>query len=81
MTTIVKMLFGSHLYGTPLSLDQTISVLDNDHLKLTATVENTEQFRWWLLGFGERVEIIAPAQLRETMTMTANALYEMYNKE
>ena len=72
---------GSHLYGTPLSLDQTISVLDNDHLKLTATVENTEQFRWWLLGFGERVEIIAPAQLRETMTMTANALYEMYNKE
>jgi predicted DNA-binding transcriptional regulator YafY len=69
------------LYETPLSQDQTISVLDDNHLKITATVVNTEQLRWWLLGFGERIEIIEPPELRGLMLETANRLHTIYNKK
>lgn len=69
-----------HLYDTPLSLDQTITLQEDGRLKITATVVNTERLRWWLLNFGERVEVIAPKELRAAMTESANALYAMYNK-
>jgi predicted DNA-binding transcriptional regulator YafY len=80
LEAIFKRSAGNHLYETPLSLDQTITIEDDDHLKLTATVINTEQLRWWLLGFGELVEIIAPAQLRESIAQSIHALDCIYNK-
>lgn len=70
---------GEHLYETPLSADQVLVPLDDDHLKVTATVVNTEQLRWWLLGFGERVEVLAPLQLREGIAQTAKALANLYH--
>ncbi len=53
-----------HLYETPLSEDQTIVPYDDNRVKLTATVPNTPQLEWWLLGFGDAVEVIKPASLR-----------------
>lgn len=80
LEAIFKKFSGNHLYDTQLSEDQTISIIDDDHLKIVATVVNTEQLRWWLLGFGERVEIIAPPELRDAMRKTANEMYTKYNK-
>lgn len=80
LEAIFEKFSGNHLYDTPLSLDQTISELDDNHLKITATVSNTEQLRWWLLGFGERIEIIGPPELREMMAKTANEMYQIYSK-
>jgi len=59
-----------HLYETPLSLDQTITDLDTDHVLVTATVRDTEQLRWWLLGFGDLVEIATPEILRADIAST-----------
>jgi hypothetical protein len=53
-----------HLHDTPLSVDQHIATLDHGRVIVRATVENTAQLRWWLLGFAELVEVSAPADLR-----------------
>jgi predicted DNA-binding transcriptional regulator YafY len=61
-----------HLYETPLSADQVLRPQTTDHTKLVATVADTPQLAWWLLGFGEAVEVLGPAKLRATVA--ANAL-------
>lgn len=57
---------GEHLYETPLSLQQQLLPLNEDEgrLELVATVPNTRELQWWLLGLGEGVEVMAPPELR-----------------
>lgn len=52
-----------HLEERPLSTDQTITQGDG-YAEVSATVADTEDLRWWLLGFGELVEVIGPQKLR-----------------
>lgn len=55
-----------HLQETPLSTDQTWQPIANTYLiQVTATVEDDEQLRWWLLAFGCQVEVRKPASLRK----------------
>jgi predicted DNA-binding transcriptional regulator YafY len=57
-----------HLAGTPLSSDQTISTADADgFVTVKATVEDTAQLRWWLLGFGDYVDVLRPVSLRREL--------------
>jgi predicted DNA-binding transcriptional regulator YafY len=58
---------GEHLYETPLSADQVLSCGADGALHLAATVPNTRALVWWLLGFGDGVEVREPAELREEM--------------
>ena len=67
-----------HLRDTPLSADQVITELDDERVLVRATVENTAELRWWLLGFGELVEVLAPADLREEFR--ARAVAAMYQQ-
>ncbi len=53
-----------HLYETPLSTDQRIDDDGPDHVRIHATVNLTSQLQWWILGFGEQVEVLQPARLR-----------------
>lgn len=53
-----------HLYDTPLSEDQVI--IDDKRegwVRISATVHDTSQLRWWLLGFGGQVEVVRPRDL------------------
>ena len=68
----------AHLYETPLSEDQTITDLDADHVLVTATVRDTEQLHWWLLGFGDLVEVIAPEVVRATIADTVTQCALVY---
>jgi predicted DNA-binding transcriptional regulator YafY len=52
-----------HLEERPLSADQQVTTIDG-RCEISATVADTEELRWWLLGFGDRVEVLAPAKLR-----------------
>ena len=55
-----------HLKETPLSEDQTWKRLpDSDVVEITATVDDTEQLRWWLRAFGDQLEVVMPTSLRE----------------
>ncbi len=67
-----------HLQETPLSDDQKIVAKHDGRDKVTATVKNSLQLRWWLLGFGEYVEIIKPKFLRDEFIETSQNLGKMY---
>jgi predicted DNA-binding transcriptional regulator YafY len=53
----------AHLVETPLSDDQIIENLDANHVCVTATVRDTAQLDWWLLGFGSAVLVLEPTAL------------------
>jgi predicted DNA-binding transcriptional regulator YafY len=69
-----------HLQDTPLSADQVMTALDDERVLVRATVENTAELRWWLLGFGELVEVLAPADLREEFRTRATAMAAGYQQ-
>ena len=48
---------GRHLLESPLSLDQEVKELP-DQFEISATVVDTQQLRWWLRGFGDKVSKI-----------------------
>lgn len=55
----------AHLYETPLSEDQVIIEDTRDGwVRISATVHDTSQLRWWLLAFGEQVDVVMPVTLR-----------------
>lgn len=71
---------GEHLNETPLSPDQVIHT-DPDRpgeMTVTATVAATPQLTWWLQGFGDGVEVLAPATLRDTLAATARRMAARY---
>ena len=56
-----------HLEETPLSVDQRLTEQPDGNVLVEATVADTGQLRWWLLGFGGRVEVLEPEGVREEM--------------
>ena len=70
--------YGVHLYETPLSTDQQIGESDDGQLRITATVPDTPQLKWWLLGFGGGVTVIAPTSLRKAIALTISVMAEIY---
>lgn len=52
------------LAETPLAADQMVSAEADGWVRLTATVNDTWQLRWWLLGQGDGVEVRGPEALR-----------------
>lgn len=70
---------GDHLHETPLAPDQRLKPLGPGELQLQAKVVNTEQLRWWLLGFGDKVEVVKPKALRQELAGVAAALHATYN--
>jgi len=54
-----------HLMESPLNDTQAMNQHESLRVQLTATIKETAQLHWWLLGFGEKVKILEPKQLRE----------------
>jgi len=46
-------------------------------VRVTATVRDTLQLRWWLLGFGEKVDVIIHETLREEFAETAREMHRL----
>ena len=67
-----------HLQETPLSPDQQTTKESDDTIVIEATVADTRQLRWWLLGFGETAEIIAPEHLRQEIVETVHNMGKRY---
>jgi predicted DNA-binding transcriptional regulator YafY len=70
-----------HLYETPLSIDQKLEEADVEHVRVTATVKDSQQLRWWLLGFGGQVKIQAPARLSDEFRAIAASMIRTYQKQ
>ena len=54
----------AYLAETPLAADQKIEPEADGWVRLTATVNDTRQLQWWMLGQGSGLEVCAPEALR-----------------
>jgi len=69
-----------HLYETPLSPDQELTPEGDGWTRLTATVAETAQLRWWILGFGANVEVCAPEGIRARIASEIRATVRLYTQ-
>ena len=67
-----------HLAESPLSRDQVLEPASDGWVKVSATVSDAPQLFWWLPGFGGRVEVLKPAELRSRMRDTADRMVRRY---
>jgi predicted DNA-binding transcriptional regulator YafY len=67
-----------HLEETPLSEDQQLTEQGNGNVLVEATVADTRQLRWWLLGFGGRIEVLEPGSLRKELKEHAERMVRRY---
>ena len=70
-----------HLEETPLAEDQHIGPDEHGWRKLTATVSDTSQLRWWLMGFGSGVEVVGPIALRDEIAGALSLAASVYQPE
>lgn len=81
----LKVLFSNkadiqRLEESPLATDQAVSEREDGTFELTATVADTLQLHWWLRGFGTRIEVVAPEELRNEFADMARELAEKYQQ-
>jgi len=69
-----------HLAERPLSDDQSIKKQPDGRMLVTATSQDTSELRWWLLGFGDQVEVISPKSLRKEFEAIASRLKTNYSR-
>ncbi len=79
----LKALFSSdvafHLSERPLSDDQTIIEQKDSQMLVTANVQDTSELRWWLLGFGDQVEVVEPSNLRDYFAEIVSSMASAYD--
>lgn len=67
----------NHVLETSLSTDQTIEYVE-DGLIVTATVNETAELKWWILGLGERIKVLEPRRLRDNIKATVMKTAKLY---
>lgn len=68
-----------HLSESKLTRNQTITTIDENWVEITATVPDSRELRWWLLSFGNFIEVLEPKSLREEFASIAKSLHERYS--
>jgi predicted DNA-binding transcriptional regulator YafY len=75
----VSAYLANHLRESRLAVDQHIaSVRGSERWRVQATVAETDQLVWWLLGFGAQVEVLKPSSLRKKIATEISNLARMY---
>jgi proteasome accessory factor B len=44
-------------------------------------VDGLSEITWWILGYGDQVEVLSPAELRETIANIARKMVEISNTD
>lgn len=71
---------GEHLKETPLSTHQYIEDHGGGCVTVKATVADTPQLRWWILGLGAGVEVLEPDSLRQDVSREIVRMGLIYSK-
>jgi len=53
-----------HLEEAPVNNTQKLILQDDGRIKLIADIRDTAQLRWWILAFGNQIEVTEPKNLR-----------------
>lgn len=75
---LIDAMAATHLAECPLGSDQVIEDQRGDRKRVTVTVEDTEQLRWWILGYGDRIEAVAPEHLRSEIAEALGRAVDRY---
>jgi predicted DNA-binding transcriptional regulator YafY len=67
-----------YLFETKLAPDQKLTEKPEGKVLLEVTVKDDVLVRWWLRGFGDRVEVIEPIALRNEFVELATKMAEKY---
>ena len=67
----------NHVLETRLSSDQKIEYV-KDGLIITATVNETIELKWWILGLGDRIKVLKPRNLRDNIKDTVMKTVKLY---
>jgi len=68
-----------HLAETPLSDDQILIPQQDERVLLEATILETLELKWWLLSFGDNVEVVEPIALRDRFKSVVDRMGKLYN--
>lgn len=71
---------GRHLNETKLTEDQILIAHSNDEHTLEAMVQITEQLKWWLHGFADKVMVEHPKHLRDEFASRAKSIADLYRQ-
>ncbi len=79
----LEMIFSSqaafHLSETPLNNTQKCTKTRDGRVRIRATVADTAELRFWILGFGSSVEVRKPARLLRELSETSKEMNKIYN--
>ena len=78
LEVLFQPMAGFHLTETPISIDQNLTMTKEGNYLLKAKLPDTSQLRWWLLGFGDQVEILKPSKLRQEFVHKFKNLIQTY---
>ncbi|GAB3679002.1 helix-turn-helix transcriptional regulator [Salinisphaera aquimarina] len=67
-----------HLLERPLSPGQHAETQTDGRIRLAATVLDTDELTWWLLGFGAAAEVLAPRSLRDRVQAALETAISAY---
>lgn len=67
------------LLEAPLSDDQSTETLEDERVEIAATVMESNQLIWWLLGFGSNVEVMAPSDVRDLICLEIRRQWDRYS--
>jgi len=66
------------LEETPLSADQTLAPDEEWAARISATVADSWQLRWWILSQGDSIQVLRPRGLRREISATLKAAVVRY---
>ncbi|MDD2899818.1 MAG: WYL domain-containing protein [Desulfuromonadaceae bacterium] len=67
-----------YLFETKVAANQKLTENPDGKVLLEVTVRDDVQLHWWLKGFGEKVEVLEPADLREEFAEIAKKMSGKY---
>lgn len=59
---------------------QVLKMQKDGSMMLTLKVSNTVDFHSWILGWGEKIEVLEPQELREEILQTAERIAKIYHR-
>lgn len=60
--------------------NQSIEELDEGNILFSVYIDDTEDIKTWIMGFGKNAEVLEPKELREEIKNEAEELYKKYSK-
>ena len=57
---------------------QQTAYLDDGSLDFRVTMSGLQEISWWILGYGDQAEVIAPAKLRRVVSQRAKNMAAIY---